>query len=521
VNLGEFKNQALIDFSKPENRHAMEGALQSVRAQLGKEYPITIGGEKLTTGDKLRSLNPTRPSEVVGVFQKGTRDMVDRAIQTAEEAFESWSRTAPERRVEYMLKVSRIMQEKRLELAAWMILEVGKSWLEADADVAEAIDFCEFYSREMLRLSGPQPLVKIEGEENELQYLPLGVGIIIPPWNFPLAILSGMTFAAVVAGNTVVIKPSSESPAIAAQLVEIFEEAGFPPGVVNFLTGSGSVIGDPLVTHPRTRFIAFTGSKEVGLRINELAARHQPGQLWIKRVIVEMGGKDAIIVDEETNLQDAAEGVLVSAFGYQGQKCSACSRAIVLESVYPEFLKLLEEKTREMIRSGDVQKPEVNYGPVVSESAMKSILQYIEVGKGEGRLLTGGKKAEGEGYFIEPTIIADVDPKARIAQEEIFGPVLAVTKARDFEEALRIANNTEYGLTGAVYSTNRQKLEKAEKEFFVGNLYINRKCTGALVGVHPFGGFNMSGTDSKAGGRDYLLLFTQPKVTSRKKGVLA
>jgi 1-pyrroline-5-carboxylate dehydrogenase len=521
VNLGEFQNLPLIDFSKSENRRAMEEALQRTRAQLGREYPIVIGGEKLATDDKLRSVNPTRPSEIVGVFQKGTREMVDRAIRAAEEAFQQWSRTDPERRVEYMLRVSRIMQERRLDLAAWMVLEVGKSWVEADADVAEAIDFCEFYSREMLRLAGPQPLVKIEGEENELWYLPLGVGIIIPPWNFPLAILAGMTFAAVVAGNTVIVKPSSESPAIAAQLIAIFEEAGFPPGVVNFLTGSGSVIGDPLVTHPRTRFIAFTGSKEVGLRINELAARHQPGQLWIKRVIVEMGGKDAIIVDEEANLDEAVEGVVVSAFGYQGQKCSACSRAIVLESVYPEFLKRLDQKTREMIRRGDVQRPEVNFGPVVSESAMKSILEYIEVGKGEGRLVTGGGRAAGEGYFIEPTIIADVDPRARIAQEEIFGPVLAVIRARDFDDALRIANDTEYGLTGAVYSSSREKVDKAEKEFFVGNLYVNRKCTGALVGAHPFGGFNMSGTDSKAGGRDYLLLFTQPKVSSRKKATVS
>jgi 1-pyrroline-5-carboxylate dehydrogenase len=447
--------------------------------------------------------------------------MVERAVRAAEEAFAKWSRTDPGRRVEYMLEISRIMQRRRMDLAAWMVIEVGKSWQEADADVAEAIDFCDFYSREMLRLATPPPLVQIEEEDNQLEYLPLGVGIIIPPWNFPLAILAGMTFAAVVSGNTVVIKPSSEAPAIAAQLVGVFEEAGFPPGVVNFLTGSGSVIGDPLVTHPRTRFIAFTGSKEVGLRINELAARHQPGQLWIKRVIVEMGGKDAIIVDEETDLQEAVEGVVVSAFGYQGQKCSACSRAIVLESVYPEFLKKLQEQTREMIRLGDVQQHGVNFGPVVSESAMKSITQYIALGKQEGRLLAGGERLQGEGYFIEPTIIADVDPKARIAQEEIFGPVLAVIRARDFDHALQIANDTEYGLTGAVYSRNSQKIEKAEKEFFVGNLYVNRKCTGALVGAHPFGGFNMSGTDSKAGGPDYLLLFTQPKVTSRKKTPLA
>ena len=514
MNLTQFKNQPLMDFSKPENCQAMEQAMANVRGQLGREYDLVIGGEKIKSEEKLQSFNPSRKGAVVGVFQKGTPALVDRAVAAAEKAFQSWSRTEAERRVEYLLEFSRIMQRRRLELAAWMVVEVGKSWVEADADVAEAIDFAEFYAREMLRLAGPQPLVKIESEENELHYIPLGVGIIIPPWNFPVAILTGMATAAVVSGNSVIVKPSSDSPTAAAQVMQIFEEAGFPPGVVNFLTGSGAEIGKALVAHPQTRFIAFTGSKEVGLEINEVAAKPQPGQIWIKRVIAEMGGKDSIVVDSETDLDEAVSGVVAAAFGYQGQKCSACSRTIVAESVYDEFLTKLVETTRRMIQQGNVEQQGINFGPIINENAQESILGYIEVGRKEGHVLLGGEAGSPDGYFIQPTIIADVDPEARISQEEIFGPVLAVVKARDYDDAIRIANNTEYGLTGAVYTRNKAKIEKAKKEFFVGNLYVNRKCTGALVGVHPFGGFNMSGTDSKAGGRDYLLLFTQAKVTS-------
>ncbi|MDA2924584.1 L-glutamate gamma-semialdehyde dehydrogenase [Acidobacteria bacterium AH-259-L09] len=516
MNLGEFKNQPLTDFSDLENRQAMSNAIAKVRSQLGREYNIIIGGKPVRCESQFQSLNPSRKGEVVGIFPKGTREFVERAISAAGEAFQHWSRVPVPKRVEYVMRVSQIMKERRLELAAWMVVEVGKSWVEADADVAETIDFCEFYSGEMLRLAGPQPLVKLESEDNALEYIPLGVGVIIPPWNFPLAILSGMTFAALVSGNTVIVKPSSDSPTIAAQLMQIVEEVGFPPGVVNFLTGSGEEIGDALVEHPRTRFIAFTGSKQVGLRINELAAKHQPGQMWIKRVIAEMGGKDAIVVDDESNLDEAAAAVVVSAFGYQGQKCSACSRAIVVDSVCDEFLQKLQQKTRTMIQEGDVERPEVNFGAVVNQKAQDSILRYIEIGRKEGQLLMGGKAGSSEGYFVRPTVISDVDPKASIAQEEVFGPVLAVIRARDYDEAIEIANQTEYGLTGSVYTQNKSKIEKAKREFHVGNLYINRKCTGALVGVHPFGGFNMSGTDSKAGGRDYLLLFTQAKSISEK-----
>jgi 1-pyrroline-5-carboxylate dehydrogenase len=396
-----------------------------------------------------------------------------------------------------------------------MIYEVGKSWPEADADTAEAIDFLEFYAREMVRLAEEQPIAKIEGEDNQLVYIPLGVGAVIPPWNFPAAIMVGMTSASFVTGNTVVLKPASTSPMIAWQSVRILEDVGLPAGVVNFLTGSGSAIGDALIEHPQVRFIAFTGSRDVGLRINELAAKPHKGQRWLKRAILEMGGKDAVVVDETADLDAAADGIVASAFGFQGQKCSAGSRAIIVEKVYDQVLQKVIEKTKQL-PVGDVTRPETYMGPVVDENALQKISGYIEVGKKEGRLVAGGEH-HGPGYFIEPTVFADVDPHARIAQEEIFGPVLAVIKAKDFDDALHIANDTEYGLTGSLYSKDEKRIERAEQEYHVGNLYFNRKCTGALVGVHPFGGFNMSGTDSKAGGRDYLLLFTQAKAISAKK----
>jgi len=515
--LPEFTNEKLTDFSVGEYRRAMQEAVDKVRAELGREYPLLIGGRKVYSEQKLKSLNPSKPEEVVGVFQKATAQQAEEAIEAAGRAFESWRRVPARERAAWLLRAASLMRRRKFELSAWMVFEAGKTWPEADADTAEAIDFCDFYAREALRLLLPcaDRVTPIPGEKNELCYIPLGAGLVIPPWNFPLAITTGMTTAALVSGNTVVLKPSSDAPAIAYKMCEVLFEAGLPPDVLNFLPGSGAVIGDALVENPRTRFIAFTGSKEVGLRINELAARHKPGQRWVKRVVAEMGGKDAIIVDDEADLDKAVEGVTVSAFGYQGQKCSACSRAIVLDAIYDKFLEKLRQRVGKITvgPAGDLG----NYmGPVINASAMKSILDYIEIGKKEGKLVAGGARAGEGGYFIQPTVIADVDPAARIAQEEIFGPLLAVIRARDFDHALRIANDSEYGLTGSVYSNNREKLQKAHDEFFVGNLYFNRKCTGALVGGHPFGGFNMSGTDSKAGGRDYLLLFTQAKAISEK-----
>jgi 1-pyrroline-5-carboxylate dehydrogenase len=396
-----------------------------------------------------------------------------------------------------------------------MIHEVGKTWAEADGDTAEAIDFLEFYAREMLRYASEQPLTKIEGEDNRLEYIPLGVAAVIPPWNFPLAIMAGMTVAAVVTGNTVVLKPSSDAPTIAAKFVEVLQEVGLPAGVVNFVTG-GAEAGEAMVVHPKTRFIAFTGSKQVGLHINEQAAKTREGQIWIKRVIAEMGGKDAIIVDEDADIDSAATGVTQAAFGYQGQKCSACSRLIVNEKVHDELVSKVVALT-EKLKLAAPEDPTTNLSAVINQRSFDNTLRYIEIAQQEGgRVLTGGGGNGEEGFYIEPTIIDDVKPKSTLEQEEVFAPVLAVIKARDFDHALEIANDTEFGLTGAVYTSSEEKLERARNEFHVGNLYLNRKCTGALVGVHPFGGFNMSGTDSKAGGRDYLGLFMQAKLVSAK-----
>ncbi|WP_322480759.1 L-glutamate gamma-semialdehyde dehydrogenase [Thermogemmatispora sp.] len=510
-----FRNEPLTDFSRPENRRAQEEALAQVRSELGRTYPLIIAGQHLQNSETFASVNPAQPDQVIGYFSRATLEQVDQAVHAAAEAFEQWKRVPAHERANYLFAAADRLRERRFLFNAWMIYEVAKSWTEADADTAEAIDFLEFYAREMLRLAEAQPLVRIPDEDNELVYIPLGVGAVIPPWNFPGAIMVGMTSASFVAGNTVVLKPSSASPTIAAQFVRILEEIGLPAGVVNFLTGPGSSIGDALVAHPLTRFIAFTGSRDVGLRINELAAKTQPGQRWIKRTILEMGGKDAIIVDETADLEAAASGIVVSAFGFQGQKCSACSRAIIVESVYDQVLQKVVDKAKQL-RIGDVTQAETFIGPVIDQNAFEKITSYIEIGKQEGRLVLGGGH-HGPGYFIEPTIFADVDPHARIAQEEIFGPVLAFIRAKDFNEALRIANDTEYGLTGSVYTRDPERIRRAKEEFHVGNLYFNRKCTGALVGVHPFGGFNMSGTDSKAGGRDYLLLFTQAKAISVKK----
>jgi 1-pyrroline-5-carboxylate dehydrogenase len=395
-----------------------------------------------------------------------------------------------------------------------MILEAGKNFTEADADTAEAIDFMEFYAREMLRYAQAQPITPVAGEKNELVYIPLGVGAVIPPWNFPFAILAGMSSAAIVTGNTVVLKPSSDTPMMGRLYYEIMKEAGLPDGVLNFLPGSGAEVGDSLVAHPLTRFVSFTGSMEVGIHINELAAKVPTGQIWLKRVVAEMGGKDSILVDEDCDLESAASGVVAAAFGFQGQKCSACSRAIVAKPVYDKFVALVKEKV-DKIQVGPAA--ENHYmGPVINASARDTILSYIAIGKQEGKLLCGGSTAGEAGYYIQPTVFYDVDPMARISQEEIFGPVLAIIKCRNFDDGLKIMNNTKYGLTGAVYTNDRNKINRARKELLIGNLYFNRKCTGALVGAHPFGGFNMSGTDSKAGGRDYLLLFMQGKLMSEK-----
>lgn len=513
---GEFRNTAYLDFTNEENARAMRDALRQVRSQLGTEYDLVIGGRMVRTTGKIESLNPAKPSEVVGIHQKAGAEHAETAMQAALSAYESWRTTSWEERASLLLNASAIVQSRRLEFNAWMVYEVGKNWGEADADTGETIDFLEFYAREALRLSKAEAPVQLPGERGELRYIPLGVGAVIPPWNFPFAIMAGMTSAAIVCGNTVILKPSSDSPTIAAKFFEVLQEAGMPDGVVNFCPGSGATFGNALVEHPKTRFIAFTGSKEVGLDIHKRAAEPRKGQIWIKRTVLEMGGKDSIVVDSDADLDAAVEGVVASAFGFNGQKCSACSRAIVEESIYDLFVSRLRERVSKLSQGDPAENK--NTGPVVNEGAMKSILEYIEIGKQEGRVVSGGARSteHGDGYYVQPTVIADIAPGARLSQEEIFGPVLAVIKAKNFEDALAIANNTEYGLTGAIYTSSPEKMERARRDFHVGNLYVNRKCTGAMVGAHPFGGFNMSGTDSKAGGPDYLLLFTQAKSIAEK-----
>jgi 1-pyrroline-5-carboxylate dehydrogenase len=510
----EYRNEPFTDFSLEANKTAMLQALEKVKQQLGKAYPLVIGGEQIITDRKSTSINPGEIDQVVGQVAQADRELADKAIMTAFKKFDEWRLVDPIARAGYLFKASAIMRRQKFEYAAWLVYEVGKNWAEADADVAEAIDFMEFYAREMLRLNEPQPLVPYPGEDNRLTYIPLGVGVVIPPWNFPLAIMAGMTTAAIVSGNTVVLKPASTSPIIAAKFVQLMEEVGLPAGVLNFLPGAGSEIGDYIVDHPKTRFVSFTGSRDVGLRINERIAKTGEGQIWIKRLVAEMGGKDAVVVDASANVEEAATAIVQSAFGFQGQKCSAGSRAIVHRDVYDEVLQRVVLKTNAL----RVGLPEFNeaIGPVIDDKAYNKILEYIEIGKSEGVLVAGGDKAAGNGYYIQPTVFADVAEDARIMLEEIFGPVLAVCKADSFEHSIDIFNNTEYGLTGAIFSSDREHLEYARQHMHCGNLYFNRKCTGALVGVHPFGGFNMSGTDSKAGGRDYLLLFTQAKLVSEK-----
>jgi 1-pyrroline-5-carboxylate dehydrogenase len=512
---GEFRNEPFVDFRVSANEHAMKAALERVAGMLGHEYELIIGGDRMRTAESFRSVNPARPAQVVGSHPVASAAHAEQAMQAALKAFDTWQFVSWEQRASLLLRASQIIRERKFEFCAWLTYEVGKNWAEADADVAETIDFLEFYAREALRLATAQPPIQYPGEHNELLYLPLGVGAVIPPWNFPFAIMAGMTAAAIVCGNTVVLKPSTDAPTIAARFLDVLEEAGMPPGVVNLLQG-GPEVGRAIVEHPRTRFIAFTGSKKVGLEIHERAAKTQPGQSWIKRTVLEMGGKDAIIVSSDADMDAAVEGVVLSAFGFNGQKCSACSRAIVEDVVYDAFVERLEERVRK-IKVGDPAE-NVYMGPVVNQVAVDRILNYIEIGKSEGRLIAGGERVAHPdgGYYIAPTVFADVAPTARLAQEEIFGPVLALIRVKSYDEALTVANNTEYGLTGSVYSDDRAKLDHARRAFHAGNLYFNRKSTGAMVGAHPFGGFNMSGTDSKAGGPDYLLLFTQAKSVAEK-----
>lgn len=508
-----YTHEPLTDFRQAKNKQVFQVALKRVEADLGKEYDVIIGGERIMTKQKIISVNPANKEEVIGRVSKADQKLVERAMKVAEQTFKTWRKTKAEVRASILFRSAAIVRHRKHEFSALLVKEVGKPWGEADADTAEAIDFMEYYGRQMLRLKDGIHVESRSIEHNCFEYIPLGVGVILSPWNFALAIMVGMTTAAIVAGNTVLLKPASTTPVIAAKFMEVLEEAGLPKGVVNFVPGNGAEIGDYLVDHSRTRFISFTGSKEIGVRLFERAAKLNPGQIWLKRVIAEMGGKDTIVVDKEADLERAAQSIVTSAFGFSGQKCSACSRAVIVEDVYDEVVKRVVTLTKQLT-VGDPATLANQLGPVNDQYAFDKVMRYIEMGQQEGKLLIGGQGDDRKGWFIQPTIIADVVEDARIMKEEIFGPVVAFCKARDFDHALEIANNTEYGLTGAVISNNRKNIEKAREDFHVGNLYFNRGCTGALVGYHPFGGFNMSGTDSKAGGPDYLLQYLQGKTTS-------
>ena len=517
--LPEFRNEPYVDYSDPQVIAEFRAALERVRAEAGQTLPLIIGGEEIYLDETFATVCPARPGEVLAYFADGRAEHVDLAVAAAEEAFAEWRLTPADERARLLLRVAALMRERRHEFNALMTLEIAKAWQEADGETAEAIDFLEYYARQMLELDdSSNKLTEWPGEQQTLSYIPLGVGAVIPPWNFPAAIGTGLLSATLVAGNTAVYKPAEQSPLLGWKVAQLFLECGLPPGVMNFLTGPGEIVGARMVEHPRTRFICFTGSRDVGVEIYEKAGRVQPGQPWLKRSILEMGGKDAVLVDETARLDQAAEGIVTSAFAYQGQKCSAGSRVIIVDSVYDELVPKILERAKALQVGAPDEGPHIEVSAVIDPDQFDKVKSYLEIGADEGQVLLGGKPMETEdgGWFIEPTIFGDVPESARIAREEIFGPVVALVRARDFEDALRIVNSTDYGLTGAVYSQDAQRLSRVRSDFHVGNLYINRKCTGAMVGVQPFGGFNMSGTDSKAGGPNYLLLFTQAKSIAQR-----
>ena len=503
------------DFTDQANAAKYEAGIALASSKIGERALLVIGGEHIDTKASITSVNPSRPEQRIGTSASASREHVEQVMDAAWKAYADWSRRTPEERAGFAHRVGDLMLERKFELAALQSLEAGKNWGEAEADVAEAVDFCRYYAHQALRLSEPVPTVQVDGETNTSTLQPIGVGVVIPPWNFPLAIPAGMVMGPVAAGNTVILKPASNTPLIAWSFMKVLEEAGMPPGVVNFLPGSGGEIGDALVDHPMTRFVNFTGSKEIGLRIAERASRVHPGQKWLKRSYMEMGGKDALIVDDTVDIEAAAADAVRSAFGFQGQKCSACSRLIAFDSIHDDLVDAVVAAASKLPMGPAIENYAV--GPVISSSQHRSILSEIESGKEEATLVMGGHAVDKDGgYYIEPTVFVDVDPGARLAQHEIFGPVLSVVKVADFDEALDVANGTEFGLTGGVYSNDDERLARAKRDFHAGNLYLNRKITGALVGVQPFGGFNMSGSNAKAGGPDYLRLFMEMKSVAER-----
>lgn len=501
-----------IDFTNPENVESFKEALNKVKGELNTKIPLVINGEESFTKDTYTSINPAKTSEVIAEVSKASKNEVDKAFDAANEAYESWRKWSHRDRAEVLLRVAAIIRRRKEEIAAVMVYEAGKPWDEAVGDASEGIDFIEYYARSMMDLADGKPVLDREGEHNKYFYKPIGTGVTIPPWNFPFAIMAGTTLAPVVAGNTVLLKPAEDTPLTAYKLMEILEEAGLPKGVVNFVPGDPKEIGDYLVDSKHTHFVTFTGSRATGVRIFERAAKVQEGQQFLKRVIVEMGGKDAIIVDKDCDTDLAAESIVSSAFGFSGQKCSACSRAIVHKDVHDEVLQKAIKLTQEIEVGNTLNNTYM--GPVINKKQFDKIKDYIEIGGKEGKIEQGGGADDGTGYFIEPTIISGLKSKDRVMQEEIFGPVVGFVKGSDFDELLEIANDTDYGLTGAVITNNREHWIRACRDYDVGNLYLNRGCTAAVMGYHPFGGFKMSGTDAKTGSPDYLLNFLEQKVVS-------
>ena len=508
-----YENAPLTNIALPENQEKMRAALREQRKQFGRRVPLTINGEKIWTDNMFSSVNPSQPDQIVGYAAEAGIPEAERAVAAARAAFEKWRRTSFEERCQLLERAAEILERRRFELSALEVFEVGKPWVEADGDIREAIDFCTFYARQMRLIGRPRLTQNVPGEESYQHYWPRGVALVIAPWNFPMAILCGMVSAALVTGNTVIMKPSEQSVIIGAMLMEIYEEAGVPPGVLNFLNGKGSVIGAHMVDHKDVDLIAFTGSREVGLGIWESAGKTREGQRELKRVICEMGGKNAMIVDSDADLDEAIVDSIYSAFGFQGQKCSALSRLIVLEENYDRVMERLLGAAAS-VRVGNPEEPGIVVGPVIDEAAYRRILDYIEVGKKEATLAYQAKEVPPHGYFIPPTIFTGVKPNMRIAREEIFGPVLSVLKVRDLDEAIEVANGTDYALTGGFFSRSPANIQRIKAQLEAGNVYINRPCTGAIVGRHPFGGFKMSGSGTKAGSEDYLLNFLIPRVVT-------
>ncbi|SEI04003.1 delta-1-pyrroline-5-carboxylate dehydrogenase [Halobacillus karajensis] len=510
--IASFVNETNINWNEAENEKVLREKIYEVQARFSAHYPLVIGGERVYKEDEKLSYNPSNHEQVVGYVSQAAKEDIDEAIFSARNASLSWGLKSFRERASYIFKMAQEIRKRKSELIAWHVMEAGKNWDESEGDINEAIDFLEMYGRKAIELGEETDLKKEQRLDNRMEYLPLGTGVIIPPWNFPFAILTGMTASAIVTGNTVLVKPSSATPVIGYQFMEILEEVGFPPGVVNFVPGSSRKIGDYMVGHRDVNFVSFTGSKEVGVHIDEVAHRRVEGQRWIKRVISEMGGKDGIVVDQSADLEEAAQAIVTSAFGFQGQKCSAGSRAIIHEDVYDSLTEKVVSLTTQLSKGSPVENNEA--GPVIDRASFDKISQYIERGMKEADLIEGGGTDDSYGYYIDPTIFTNAPYESAIMKEEIFGPVLAMTKVSSFEEGIDVFNNTEYGLTGSLFTRNRDHIEYARRFMTCGNLFFNGKCTGAVVGVQPFGGYYMSGTGAKTGTLDYLKHFVQTKTTS-------